>query len=433
MSSYEDARHRAGNTPSDRYRLSGPAFRRAARDPHTPWHFKFVVHFLLQAGNVKLQFNHRIESLRGLAAFGVLLAHSVSVFRIDGEPAFEVVPFFDQSAWAKATSLVTAVFNPSAAVVLFFVLSGYVLALSFQRRAETRLFDQVGPYLLRRSCRLLPAMWASIILLFTITQLIPYAIPREVFTTFYNRLFGPPALSSLDLARNLALYDFRANPVTWTLYVELIGSLGVPLMYGWARRFGVSGSLLLLALLIGLAAASLPYSLTLRYLFCFQLGVMLACCPVIYQSMRKPHLAISGAVILIMMDRLFLGAWLQLGLFVKATGSYLLLATLLSMPAVRVFAFLDRAPLRLLGRISYSLYLFHLPVLYLAGQALAQIGYFGMWTNNVLVFSSVIFSVVLAWAMYESIEAPMIRLGHWQGDMLQRKLVSLELTPRNIR
>ena len=68
-------------------------------------------------------------------------------------------------------ALPNAIFNPGAAVVLFFVLSGYVLGLSL-RREDAPLRDRLGVYLWRRGFRLLLAMWASILLYALVLQLI---------------------------------------------------------------------------------------------------------------------------------------------------------------------------------------------------------------------------------------------------------------------
>ncbi len=100
-----------------------------------------------------------------------MLTHSVAVLRIDGVAAFWAVPFWQQSPAAQATTLPNAIFNPGAAVVLFFVLSGYVLGLSL-RREDAPLRDRLGVYLWRRGFRLLLAMWASILLYALVLQLI---------------------------------------------------------------------------------------------------------------------------------------------------------------------------------------------------------------------------------------------------------------------
>jgi peptidoglycan/LPS O-acetylase OafA/YrhL len=268
-------------------------------------------------------FDPRIESLRGVAALSVVLTHSVAVLRIDGVAAYWTIPFWEQSPAAQATTLLGAIFNPGAAVVLFFVLSGYVLGLSL-RREDGPLRDRLGTYLWRRGFRLLPAMWASILLYALVLQLIAFTAPRELFSDWYVAMFG--ALRGWHaMARNFVLVDSNANPVTWTMYVEVIGSLAVPLLYAWHRgRTAAAGVLVLVVLIV--VAALWPSSVTLRYLFCFDIGVMLACHPGLARAVPRPGLALGAAMLLFATDRLALAPYPRLDLFADALGSTLLLA-----------------------------------------------------------------------------------------------------------
>jgi peptidoglycan/LPS O-acetylase OafA/YrhL len=353
-------------------------------------------------------FDPRIESLRGVAALAVVLTHSVAVLRIDGVAAYWSIPFWQQTPAAQATTLLGAIFNPGAAVVLFFMLSGYVLGLSLLRQ-DAPLRDRLGGYLWRRGFRLLPAMWASILLYALVLQLIAFTAPRELFSDWYIAMFG--ALRGWHaMARNFVLIDSNANPVTWTMYVEVVGSLAVPLLYAWHRgRTAAAGVLLLVALIV--VAAARPSSMTLRYLFCFDIGVMLACYPGLARAVTRPGLALCAAMVLFAADRLALSPYPRLDLFANALGSCLLLAGLLGSAGRGPFVLLERAPLRFLGRISYSLYLFHPLVLYPVGQVVATQLRPGVLANALVVVSGIAISIALAAVSYELIEAPMIRLG----------------------
>jgi peptidoglycan/LPS O-acetylase OafA/YrhL len=362
----------------------------------------------LHDASLRSGFDPRIESLRGVAALSVVLTHSVAVLRIDGVAAYWTIPFWEQSPAAQATTLLGAIFNPGAAVVLFFVLSGYVLGLSL-RREDGPLRDRLGTYLWRRGFRLLPAMWASILLYALVLQLIAFTAPRELFSDWYVAMFG--ALRGWHaMARNFVLVDSNANPVTWTMYVEVIGSLAVPLLYAWHRgRTAAAGVLVLVVLIV--VAALWPSSVTLRYLFCFDIGVMLACHPGLARAVPRPGLALGAAMLLFATDRLALAPYPRLDLFADALGSTLLLAGLLGSAGRGPFVLLERAPLRFLGRISYSLYLFHPLVLYPVGQLVATQLPPGVLANALVVVAGIAISIALAAVTYELIEAPMIRLG----------------------
>ncbi len=208
------------------------------------------------------------------------------------------------------------------------------------------------------------------------------------------------------MVRNFVLIDSNANPVTWTMYIEVIGSLAVPLFYIWHRgRTASTGALLLLGLVV--VAAARPSNMTLRYLFCVDLGVMLACHPDLARAVTRPSLALGAAMVLFVTDRLALSPYLQLDLFRNALGSLLLLAGLLGSAGSGPSAF-STAPRCVLGRISYSLYLFHPMVLYPVGQLVAtQLGP-GILPSALVVMSGIAISIAVAKVTYELIEAPMI-------------------------
>jgi peptidoglycan/LPS O-acetylase OafA/YrhL len=83
----------------------------------------------------------RLQSLRGLAALSVLFGHAALIL--------PPTPF---------TTLQGALFQAGPAVVLFYVLSGYVLGQSLLRDGG------FWPFAWRRLTRLLPVLWASIAL-----------------------------------------------------------------------------------------------------------------------------------------------------------------------------------------------------------------------------------------------------------------------------
>ena len=90
-------------------------------------------------------FDPRLESLRGLAALLVCVHHGMSVFA-------------DNAPLAAMDALLFA-FNSAAAVIFFFVLSGYVLGRALERDGT------FVTYLARRLFRLLPPF--VVVLLFT--------------------------------------------------------------------------------------------------------------------------------------------------------------------------------------------------------------------------------------------------------------------------
>jgi peptidoglycan/LPS O-acetylase OafA/YrhL len=194
----------------------------------------------------------------------------------------------------------------------------------------------------------------------------------------------------------------RFNPVVWTMRSELIGSLIVFAFYRWwparHRRLG-------LALFVagGLADSSC---------LCFAFGAVLwegwragwRCGPAWSWVIFLLALALSLAPSLHP-----LRAGHQAPLLAVAAG--LLVFGVLMLPSLQ--AFLGSRGPRFLGRISFALYLLHLPLLLTAGAWLF-LHLDGPYLTRVLVVSPLFVgaSVVLAWLMTVVLDEPLLRWLH---------------------
>jgi peptidoglycan/LPS O-acetylase OafA/YrhL len=259
-------------------------------------------------------------------------------------------------------------------------------------------------------------MWFSILFMAIVRHLLSNTVPISAQTYFFYGTFHP-WIDLIAILRNCILIDFHANPITWTMYVEVIGSLFIPLMIaiaqkGWRIGFGF--------LLILTLAAWWTHAGTFdarNYLFCFQAGVLLACYPGLT---RKPQVAQWSRA-------LFIAGWILIfiqrmasidrlpGTLLLAVGASMLLAAVLGAPSVATFRWLDQRPVRLLGRVSYSLYLLHLAVMYALAETFAGLGilpkFGGIVAILLLTICTVGFTTSLAWLSYAAIELPFIRLG----------------------
>jgi len=298
-------------------------------------------------------------------------------------------------------------------VMFFFVLSGYVLALPFLAAAP-----DYKRYLIRRFFRIyLP--YAAVILL--VAALYTAVKPQflEGAPLWLNQQWSsppPPGLLLSHLAMTGTETGNSLNGAGWSLVYEMRISLFFPLLVvaatrcGWGMTLAVFTALMTACLfLVGWPAQPWPqYSDTLAgaaldtlyFTWFFALGIMLASRrDVVRQWLRsrKPG------------DRLMLGL---LALFcfaapfdaVNGAGAAITIALAESSAALERFLLLP--PLRWLGRISYSLYLVHLPIV-LAAAHLA----YGLPSPLVMLLALVcIFP--LAALSYRFIEAPFNRWGH---------------------
>ena len=308
------------------------------------------------------------NSLRGLAALVVILYHSTLVFRVPHAVLNGAAPFL----------------NAQSAVVLFFVLSGFVLALSWLRFAPTII--SYGRYLVRRAARIYPAIWMAtaigVALLFAASRI---ADPSQ-FTPWMLKYILLP--NPLQVLLGLMGIDNTVLMPLWTIYVELAGSAAVPLLCWLVGRGSLAAlSTIVVLAVVSVAAMSFPkVLLPLEYLVFFAMGVALAMRPL-------PEVTSSAASRIGLAVGVFLVSFGP-ALFVAATTGefkpayYFYRAPFASLiegvGAVTLMFFIAhgridshwlRAPLlQRLGERSYSLYLVHAPLLIVFAACLSRSG-----------------------------------------------------------
>jgi peptidoglycan/LPS O-acetylase OafA/YrhL len=336
-----------------------------------------------------------LEAVRGIAAIVVLVHH----FLLGFMPQFHGL-FFPHEAMALFGTPFFAFVNGSAAVVLFFVLSGFVLTYrSFADRSVSGL--AIGA--LKRWPRLaLPVVTVNLLsaLLLAGGLYVNQSTAALSGSRWLAWFFGPspyawphPVAAAYEglFATFLGLGSFF-NSSLWTMYFELFGSF---LAFALALAVLLLHRRLVLPALLSAAAVSLFLS---PYFFCFVVGVALA------RLFTSP--AWQTWVGWFGRDdkwrRLRLGAWAAAAVFLFGyqnafvtgegpVGVYRFLApisaaaplatsvALQTIAAVMVLAAVLALPgLRrslggragaLLGGLSFPIYLLHLPVLCSVGAA----------------------------------------------------------------
>lgn len=196
-----------------------------------------------------------LQALRGIAATLVVYDHLVGMWL----------------GWAKvrflpAELLQRWVFGPlhlmqhggALGVALFFLLSGFVISLAAQR-------ERAAVFTLRRLLRIYPPLWASIAFIFALYGLLRLAQPE---TGLWQHLFVPAGLRSVPdvphVLASMSLLNYLVawppiNGVAWTLIIEMLFYLWVALLIvPWRRwpRMALTISGLALALLQWQAHAS---------------------------------------------------------------------------------------------------------------------------------------------------------------------------------
>jgi hypothetical protein len=336
-----------------------------------------------------------VDAVRGLAALAVVLYHMPAALR-----AAAGVPTFISSAFDAGDLGVDA----------FFVLSGFVISLSVAHGDWTPRY--LLRFMARRSVRLDPPYWAAIVL----EPLLGWIGMR-----FLGDPYTLPTLGGM-LAHLVYLQDLlgvgQISAVFWTLcfevqfYLLLVGMLVLTTQLerwtGLSRRGVLAVTLLALvgySLLMRAGLAPAPVKgLMLERSYQFGLGIIAW----LFASGRLAPRQALPLLLGIVAARAAAGAVLE-ALVIGGTT----LVCCLALRSARLNAVAEARPLQFLGRISYSLYLFHGVVLWrgatvwlmviagLPGQrGLALVGLAG------LLAASVVFSYVI----HRIVEVPALRL-----------------------
>ncbi len=330
---------------------------------------------------------------------------------------------------------VDTVLNGHAPVILFFVLSGYVLQASLGRTALSA--TDVARFYLRRGFRIYPAVFAASVL----TILVVHALGPLVPATggWIREEFRVRNVSLVVFALSLAAVSAQLIPPLWTILIELVGSAFMPAFALAARvRF------LLWALVAVLALASLKLSHAhavvveaLGYLVDFALGAALfeatASMRVFMAGRSRLLVAVAAfAAFALVFSRpalklltlghltpLRVGYWDPDLALVEALFAGLLIAAVVARPDG--MAILRARPLAFLGDVSFSVYLLHYPIMLAIACGLAWIpGYDSASAAGPFVLAVLTAAVTLpvAWLSFTLIEMPGVNVGRAAAQRL---------------
>lgn len=285
-----------------------------------------------------------IDGLRGVAAMLVVLFHlheAISRTATDW-------------LWKPVEAIVARGY---LGVDVFFVISGFVIALSVSRGSPTPSY--FGRFVLRRSIRLDPPYWAAIgIELALLAVTLRWLPDRGV--AFPS---GPQIAAHFFYLQELLGYGSIIT-IFWTLCYEIqfyafyVGlTVARAQLPSWLRGHGIAASAMAMVFLVSLwtrywPPAWLPEGLAINRWFQFFLGVLTW--RAVTDARRIP--ALVAAWVFVAASILLAGAPLPQFLAIAVSAIVLASARFPEMGRL-----LRTRPLLFLGSISYSLYLFHTP------------------------------------------------------------------------
>jgi peptidoglycan/LPS O-acetylase OafA/YrhL len=288
-----------------------------------------------------------IDGLRGFLALGVFAVHAVNMYTLhaDGQWTTGIAPFHGKAA--------------GAGVSLFFMITGFLFWLRVLRSGAA--FD-ARAFLWSRVRRLTPMYAMSVLMALAVVAVAsglalregPGALARELRPWLSFGFMDTGALNGLQEARYI-------NAVYWTLAYEWMFYLALPLLALFARGWGA----------VAMVAMVVLFGTQQPVVFNFLFGALSAAlvhARVLDGKLRSPWLGVLPLV--------------SLGAYFAAPGTYGLLHSaalygffIFVVHGYSLFGLLRTRAAKLLGLVSYSIYLTHCIALFVTVRAVdARIG-----------------------------------------------------------
>ncbi|CAK08034.1 acyltransferase family protein [Rhizobium johnstonii] len=315
-----------------------------------------------------------LDGLRGVAALLVVGAHIGLIFPI------------------RAPHLVTM---GDEAVGLFFALSGFLMAHLYGSRPVTR--ENVLDFLVSRFARIYPVYLVAVVLV-------------AMLSSMQSLDFVQPIAGGTDFVRHVFLLG--SSGVFWSIPPEIQFYLLFPVLWlCLAQPYRYSGIIVGLTVAVvvdGLVELPGPGIVLVSKLPYFLFGALAG---IMHSHWNRwiPS-AFTGISTLVLLAVFFTYRHILPGFspefwsLQSAVAAAVIVGLVARQPpiAARVLA---AAPVRFFGKISFSLYLFHVPIMFLA-----RLTFDALMPEPALILVTLCVAVVGAWFIHETIEVPGRRL-----------------------
>jgi len=356
-----------------------------------------------------------LDSLRGLAALVVVFHHCLMTI-----PQFASVyerPATTPLMRLLGNSPLHLLWDGPEFVLVFFTLSGFVLSLPYWGNKPLTY----GQFVVRRIFRIYPAYFVAIVIgmiLMTLLSHGPLHGLSDWTQQFWNRPLDWKIIGDQIFLMASGGDNYIDTPV-WSLVVEMHASLLFPLLIlviCWSETGAFLGALAL-AFLGDWAARIDPgghpfltsFATSASYLWLFVAGALMARHRgALAQFVSRIPLAAQLIVLacaLVALNAIWQFGSTEQWRFLEQTGAVVLVGSAAFMPWMK--RVLDVAPLRWLGKISYSLYLIHFIVLFSLLYAFRAYVTF----PRILIAVPTL-SILAAALLYRLVEKPSIAWGH---------------------
>lgn len=362
---------------------------------------------------------YELDSLRGIAAFTVLLSHFLLVLT-----PTHITKFIEYGPLRVFVA-------GGEAVTLFFILSGFVLFLPFQKTGSFSYLSFISKRILRIYTPYYISLLIALILLY-----LSYKGSVEGLSNWFNHIWSSGISIKLIFEHLILIGSFpnaEINPVLWSLVHEMRISFLFPILVILVKRYRSKN-----VLLVGLLTSSISwvlyttfhemdygsmydFSLTIHFISMFLIGALLAknrnkiieyICKFTFR--KKFVLFFIGLFFYLyvkpaMVLKIIFGhrdpiIATILDSYCVTIGAIILI--ILSLSSKKMSNFLLKKPIHFLGKISYSLYLYHSIIL---------LSFIHLFSNTlgipVIWLISLTFTLFISTISYYLVELPSIRIG----------------------
>ena len=344
-----------------------------------------------------------VDSLRGMAAFFVVLNHCLLLWQTPLAPWFV----------ALLRSPLGLAFGGSKSVYLFFIMSGFVLFLPYKKRPEGQDYRI---YAVKRVCRIYLPYLAALVVAVGADLLFFRPVPGFYQGVTWTRPF--PLKVLVEHVLFLGVYPpHEFNFAFWSLVQEMRISLIYPLVAYLAFRMSLAWSVLLGCFLVGFATfgdVHMPVWiwLTISCFGMFLIGAAIArhlerilSFFQVRGGVYRSGFFLLALIPLWMVDLAPLAVRRQVWMFpCHVLGAAMILV--LALTTKHFKGFLHLGPMRWLGKVSYSLYLIHGTILY----SLYSL-YWSRFNHLALLGIGVVLSIGLSAVFHDWVEIPSMAMG----------------------
>ncbi|MEQ2847749.1 acyltransferase family protein [Bilophila wadsworthia] len=370
-----------------------------------------------------------LDGLRGFAALAVIFYHSILMFVPSGEKVNHLLgnTIFSLSGYESYARFVLALVSGETAVMIFFVISGYVLMRSLNKDEQTHSgYSVFWFFVLKRTFRIYPALIGCLISMFII-----YNGLNILFPHIY------PQFEIKDFLTNMTLYEIKVHGATWTLKAEMLAIPFILLAFVLRKYIGIFGVILLgaySAILFEFPAFGFDYYLISSWLIYFVTGFL------VYDLSNTSFVRdlISGKKwILILLGVIFFRPLFSISSlvtkFIQLFCIMILVSSFAGTNLNPLNSFFSKKIPVFFGKISYSLYLWNVIFLNVFLHPVSRIE----WFKNNYIESGILVGILITvisipFSIFSErwLERPFMNF--WSAHQKARRMVVTSAEPSNI-